>query len=114
MIDMIMKTTIHKIYDHAEDKEDIMECIASMLETPRDKINLYVGRCFLYPMMKNVRPVTYDKAWQERYPNVVKLPEEDYRSVYQVWTVPMWCKPTIGSLQLGYTPRRWKTRNPLH
>jgi hypothetical protein len=41
MIDIIMNTAVHKIYEHGEDKLDMIGCLANLLETPRNKINLF-------------------------------------------------------------------------
>jgi hypothetical protein len=107
MIDIIISTAMHKIHTHAEEKEDIMGRLTNMLETPRDKMDLYNGRSFQYPLMSSICPVTYEEAWKDRYPHEVKLSKENYSLVYQPdWNVPMWCKPSLGPIPLGPTPRR--------
>jgi hypothetical protein len=57
--------------------------------------------------MKSICPITFAEAWHNKYPNEVKLSKEEYSLVYQPdWNVPMWCKPSLGPIPLGYEPRR--------
>jgi hypothetical protein len=107
MITMIMRVITHKIYDHKENMDVIINDLASYLDTDKENISLINGIRYQYPLTGSIIPATFEEAWIEKYPHEVKLTEEKYLEVYQPdWTVPMWCKPSLGPIPLGINPKR--------
>jgi hypothetical protein len=107
MITTIMRVITHKIYDHKENMDVIISDLSSYLDTDQENISLISGRRYQYPLTGSIIPVTFEEAWIEKYPNEVKLSEEKYLDVYQPdWSMPIWCKPSLGPIPLGINPKR--------
>lgn len=108
MISILTQVCLHKIRDHEENTDDVIFKLACILEVPKSKVSLLDQKWLIYPMQKNIYPLTFEEIWNDKYPNEIEpLPKEIYHSIYQPdWNIPLWCKPSFGPVPLGYCNRK--------
>lgn len=107
MIDIILCLIRHKINDHKESEEELTYRISQILNIPKEKIDFNQRQTLIYPLQKSIYPVTFEEAWRDKFKNEVVTPQETYCSIYQPdWNIPLWCKPSIGPVPLGYCNRK--------